>query len=389
MRYQSYLNTATKIISAYKGEEPLASYLRKFFAADKKYGSKDRKSISSLCYNYFRLGKAALNIPIEERIILATFLCENSPSEFLQFLKPEWNEKITLPIEEKLSVVNINAADIFPFANELSEGIDQQQFNLSFFNQPDLFLRIRPSKKTIVESKLKAVSLPYQLIDEDCIALPNASKLDGVIELDKEAIVQDHNSQKVLNSLKSEITNPKSQIRSWDCCAASGGKSILLYDILKGNIELTVSDIRESILSNLKKRFVAAGIKKYHSFIADLSVTNTSLEIQDQQLIICDAPCTGSGTWARTPEQLFYFDEQQIKIYTDRQLQIVSNVIPHLQKEGIFVYITCSVFKKENEHIVNAIKEKFHLQLLQMELLKGYGVKADSMFVAVFKKLIS
>jgi 16S rRNA (cytosine967-C5)-methyltransferase len=44
------------------------------------------------------------------------------------------------------------------------------------------------------------------------------------------------------------------------------------------------------------------------------------------------------------------------------------------------------VFKNENEDMVNFIKEKFHLQLLQMELLKGYDEKADSMFVAVFKK---
>jgi 16S rRNA (cytosine967-C5)-methyltransferase len=387
MRYQSYLNTATKIISAYKGEEPLAGYLRKFFAADKKYGSKDRRSVSSLCYNYYRLGKAAPAISIEERILTATFLCEHAFSELLQFFKPEWNEKIGIPLAEKLIITNINTEDIFPFVSALSEGIDRQQFYFSFFQQPDLFLRIRPGKKTIVENKLRAAVLSYQLIDEDCIALPNASKLNDVIELDKEAIVQDYNSQKVLNSLKSQITNPTSQITSWDCCAASGGKSILLYDILNGQVNLTVSDIRESILANLKKRFSAAGIKNYHSFIADLSVNNTSLEICDQQLIICDAPCTGSGTWARTPEQLFYFDWQQIETYANRQLQIVSNVIPHLQEDGFFVYITCSVFKKENEAVVDFIKEKFHLPLLQMELLKGYDKKADSMFVAVFRKL--
>ena len=68
------------------------------------------------------------------------------------------------------------------------------------------------------------------------------------------------------------------------------------------------------------------------------------------------------------------------------QQQIVSNVIPHLQKDGIFIYITCSVFKKENEEMVDYIKQKFHLQFLQMELLKGYDKKADSMFVAVFVK---
>ena len=68
------------------------------------------------------------------------------------------------------------------------------------------------------------------------------------------------------------------------------------------------------------------------------------------------------------------------------QQQIVSKVIPHVQEGGIFIYISCSVFKNENEEIVDYIKEKFHLQLLQMELLKGYDKKADSMFTAVFKK---
>lgn len=68
------------------------------------------------------------------------------------------------------------------------------------------------------------------------------------------------------------------------------------------------------------------------------------------------------------------------------QKQIVSNVIPHLQQNGLFIYITCSVFKQENEDMVNFIKEKFHLRLLQMELLKGYDKKADSMFTASFIK---
>jgi 16S rRNA (cytosine967-C5)-methyltransferase len=382
-RYQSYLNTAQKIIAAYKGEEPLANYLKKFFAADKKYGSKDRKQISSLCYNYYRLGKALPEKAVDEKIILANFLCEQMPNAFLQAFSDNWNEKITLSLKEKIALSGLNIKDVFPFINELSAAVDGETFQLSFFQQPDLFLRIRPGKKDIVENKLAAAGISYQLVADDCIALPNSSKINEIIELDKEAVVQDMNSQKVLNNLPSQITNHKAGRLSWDCCAASGGKSILLYDKLNGQLQLTVSDIRESILSNLKKRFFAAGIKKYSSFIADLGKENAVIKIDAQQLIVCDAPCTGSGTWARTPEQLFYFDKAQIKMYADRQKQIASNVIPHLAAGGIFVYITCSVFKQENEEVVNFIKEKFHLQLLQMELLSA--PKADNMFVAIFK----
>jgi 16S rRNA (cytosine967-C5)-methyltransferase len=99
-----------------------------------------------------------------------------------------------------------------------------------------------------------------------------------------------------------------------------------------------------------------------------------------------DAPCTGSGTWSRTPENLFYFKPEIIDDFAQRQKQIVTNVMPYLQKGGLFFYITCSVFKKENEDVANFIKEKFELQILHMELLKGYDKKADSMFVAVFSK---
>ena len=161
---------------------------------------------------------------------------------------------------------------------------------------------------------------------------------------------------------------------------------MMAYDILNGQIELTVSDIRESILSNLKNRFETAGIKNYHSFVADLTDPDFQLSASNFQLIICDAPCTGSGTWSRTPEQLYYLKRKTVDVYVAMQQQIVSKVIPHLQPGGIFIYITCSVFKHENEEIVDFIKEKFHLQLLQMELLKGYDKKADSMFAAVFSK---
>jgi 16S rRNA (cytosine967-C5)-methyltransferase len=190
----------------------------------------------------------------------------------------------------------------------------------------------------------------------------------------------------------------KQAVTAWDCCAASGGKSILLYDVLKRHVELTVSDIRLSILLNLHQRFFKAGIKSYDYFLGDLSVadykfpaltskgTQGVLPLYNYQLIVCDVPCTGSGTWSRTPENLAYFKIASIDEYAKRQKQIVTNVVPYLQQDGLLFYITCSVFKKENEEVVDFIKEKFQLQVLHMELLKGYDKKADSMFVAVLKK---
>ena len=335
---------------------------------------------------------------VEERILIALFLCSHQPDEVLKELKPEWNEKIALPINEKLSLINhkFSIPDIFPWQNELSEGIEKEEFTLSHLEQPDLFLRLRPGKENTVIQKLSKGGIAFKPITQSCIAISNSSKVDELIVFDKEAVVQDYSSQRVgefIDVVNKELVSrrlPKNRdklsdgFRVWDCCAASGGKSIMVKDIL-GDIDLIVSDVRESILINLGKRFVAAGIKEYESFVADLSKP-LNISLSSFNLIISDVPCTGSGTWSRTPEQLYYFNEMKKDEYAALQKKIVATVITQLEPGGYLLYITCSVFKKENEDVVAFIKEKFHLQKVKMELIKGYDKKADTLFAALLKK---
>ncbi len=385
-RYHSYLNSASAILSGYKGAEPFTSFIKKYFSQHKKFGSKDRKQVSHLCYCYFRLGKALPDVPVEEKILIALFLCSLQPNEVLQELKPAWNGKVAVTFAEKQKMFehNFPLQDIFPWQDELSEGIDKDAFTLSHLQQPDLFLRLRPGKENIVKQKLAKGGVGFQTISDNCIAISNSSKIDELITIDKEAVVQDYSSQRVGEFFEPVRRGPSDEFRVWDCCAASGGKSIMAKDIL-GDIDLIVSDVRESILINLGNRFAAAGITNYERFVVDLSKPlNNSLSTFN--LVIADAPCTGSGTWSRTPEQLYYFDSKKIEEYAALQKKIISNVIPQLEPGGHLLYITCSVFEKENEAAVNFIKEQFHLQLVKMELLKGYQVKADTMFAALLQK---
>lgn len=396
MRYQSWMNTAVKIIAAYPGGEPLSVYLKKYFSANKQHGSKDRKNIASLCYAYYRTGQAEFEND-EAKILTGIFLSEVLHNEVLHYFKPEWNELISKPVDEKIAFAKFNVKQIVLFKNELSAAVSHLKYAESFLKQPKLFLRLRPHKKNSVVQKLQKEKIPLALIDDECIALSNATKLDDIIESDKEAVIQDYNSQQVFNFLKTFTLNKK-QVTAWDCCAASGGKSILLYDVLKRKVNLTVSDIRLNILFNLHHRFTKAGIKDYNYFVADVSQPvfefpelgykglYTKNPVTKFDIVVCDVPCTGSGTWSRTPENLFHFKKDDIEAYAQRQQQIVTNAVNYLNDDGLLFYITCSVFKKENENAAQFIKEKFHLQLLHMELLKGYDKKADSMFVAVFTK---
>ncbi|HPG11147.1 MAG TPA: Fmu (Sun) domain-containing protein [Chitinophagaceae bacterium] len=388
-RYFSYLNSAKEIIATYKGEEPFAIFLKQFFAANKKFGSKDRKQVAHLCYCYFRLGKSLQTLPIEDRIIAGLFLCSTEPNAIIDTVKPEWKEKVTLPFAEKCSIVNneFSVAEVFPWTNELSGGIESEQFIQSFFVQPDLFLRLRPGKEETVKQKLTQGGISFELVSDFCLALSNTIKVDAVIDINKEAVIQDQSSQQTMDLFLDHYNKDNNQkLKVWDCCAASGGKSILLYDLFQGNIELTVSDIRKSIIANLEKRFESAGIKQYKSFVTDLTKDPKRSDLPVYDLIIADVPCTGSGTWSRTPEQLYYFEPSMIDEYSVLQRNIVANVASQFAAGAYLLYITCSVFKKENEEAVQFCKDNLDLELIEMSTIKGYDKKADTMFVALLKK---
>lgn len=377
---------------------PLAVYLKSFFAANKKYGSKDRKLISHLCYCFFRTGKmfSVDKLVKDESLLIqcitaALFFCSTGSSELLLQLEPQWNELVYLPVPDKFNIVKHQSSfaflsflsSVFPWKDELSDTIDHTIFCTSFFIQPDLFIRVRPGYKERVQHVLTTAQIPYCFVGDSCIALPNHTKVQDVFTIDKEIVIQDYSSQRIAEYMPVIAVDKKYTV--WDCCAASGGKSILAKDVLD-NIELTVSDIRPSILANLAKRFDAAGIYHYKSLTADLSITQHRLFDHAFNLVICDAPCSGSGTWGRTPEQLFYFKEEQIMRYHLLQKKIVQYIMPYIKPGGFLLYITCSVFKKENEDVVAEAMASGNMHVIKSGILKGYDKKADTMFAALLQK---
>ncbi len=394
--FHRYLQYALPLIKGYKGNEPFHLYLKKYFSANKKHGSRDRKLITALCYGYFRLGKGvSKDASPDERFLLGMFFSNDRSTPLLESLKPEWNEKVQDSIIEKLELAKdiFTKENIFPFKDELSAEINFEKFNASFLEQPKLFIRIRPGKHGKAVEKLEAAKIPFEKIGENTLVFANTQKISEVLIIDDEAVIQDINSQKVSELI---LAQPKlagtdrssqgSKISLWDCCAASGGKAILATDILE-NLELTVSDNRKDILENLKTRFSKAGIKNYNSFVADLAA-NTASKFTDRNFnfIVVDAPCTGSGTWSRTPEQMHFSSTKSIDKYATLQRNIVANTIPYLKQNGYLLYITCSVFKKENEDNVDFIQDKLGLELLESRYLKGYDIGADTLFAAMFKK---
>ena len=385
MRAEQQLRTFLKIFESFPGDRPITKFLPEFFKKNKQMGSTDRRVASRLLYNYFRIGKALLNKSIEERLFIAEFLCNSVDNPFLHHFRADLNEKIQLPFDEKLAFLQEHEGlvlrEVFPFCKHFSEGIDESKFLSSFFFQPDLFIRVKSESLAMVLKTLQESSIGYKQIEELTIALPNGTNLNALFPeisfLIKPYEVQDLSSQHTLSYFK-----PNPYEYWWDACAASGGKSLLLFSE-QPNIKLLVSDIRESVLNNLDERFIAAGLRTYQKKIIDLT-KNADPELHHYEFdgIILDAPCSGSGTWGRTPEMISQFEDFKIQGFQNLQKIIAANAIKYLKPGKPLIYITCSVFREENEEVIQYLVSEHNMKLESLELIKGYDKKADTMFVA-------
>jgi 16S rRNA (cytosine967-C5)-methyltransferase len=382
MKAINQIKTFQRILDEFPADTPLSKFLPGFYRQNKQMGSTDRRVAGRLIYNYFRLGRALPNLPADERLMVAEFLCNTQSNSFLQHFKPDWAACVGFSIDEKINLVkatypDFKLEDVFPWVPQLSAGIDKEAFLKSFFIQPELFIRVNKGFETQVKAELTKASVIFKDEGNGCLSLPNGTRLETIFPKHHWFEVQDLSSQQTANYFK-----PEKWDSWWDACAASGGKSLLLHS-LEPDIKLVVSDIRESILSNLDERFQQAGLRKYQKKVMDLTENNEQLLYNYEfDGIILDAPCSGSGTWGRTPEMISQFEIHKTDFFKRLQQAIVRNVAKHLKPGKPLIYITCSAFKAENEDAVNFITKELGLKLEEMKVLTGYENKADTMFVA-------
>ena len=120
MKFDNLLRYALRIIAAYAGEKPLHIWLKDFFRANPQMGSSDRKLAGEMVYCFYRLGHSAGISPESDRILTGLFLSNDAPMELLTYFRPEWNEAIAIPLEDKLNKVrekfpDFSPAQIFPW----------------------------------------------------------------------------------------------------------------------------------------------------------------------------------------------------------------------------------------------------------------------------------
>ena len=154
---------------------------------------------------------------------------------------------------------------------------------------------------------------------------------NGLVEL------QDVASQAVVDALPLA-----SGQRVLDYCAGGGGKTLAMAARLNALVDAHDSDPRR--MSDLPGRAERAGAK----------VTLVARPKPGYDLVLCDVPCSGSGSWRRAPEGKWRLTPERLKALTKIQADILDRVTDLVSEGGTLAYATCSVLSCENEDQINA-----------------------------------
>jgi 16S rRNA (cytosine967-C5)-methyltransferase len=143
-----------------------------------------------------------------------------------------------------------------------------------------------------------------------------------------------------------------------DCCAAPGGKTAILAE-RNPDSQITACDISPRRLKAMQSSLNTERIR-YRVLDA------TDLPFQQQfDLVLCDAPCSGTGTLARNPEIRHRLVPEEFARHHDRQVLLLSSAMRTLRKGGRLIYSTCSLEPEENERVVaQALKRDEAFELL-------------------------
>lgn len=191
---------------------------------------------------------------------------------------------------------------------------------------------------------------------------------DGLIE------VQDEGSQ-----LVSLLSRAKAGETVFDWCAGAGGKTLALSAMMNAKGTLYATDAFPKRLKDLPERANRAGA-------ANVILLNGYKDLKQYDLVLVDAPCTGTGTWRRSPDARWRITPEQSAAIVKTQAEILDKAASHVKKDGRLFYITCSLDGTENEDQAAAFLKRradFGIEDLSpvFNALTGLSIKTETILL--------
>ncbi len=162
-----------------------------------------------------------------------------------------------------------------------------------------------------------------------------------------------------------------------DCCAAPGGKSVLLAAKCGHVTSFELHEHRVELITQYKRRM---GVENITELQKDSAAFDEKYE-EKFDAVLCDAPCSGYGTISENPDIKLFRKKEDFAALAKTQRSILDTVCRYVKKGGALYYSTCSLFQCENDETVGAFLKNhpdFVVEELQNPLahdIKKYGLQ--------------
>lgn len=268
----------------------------------------------------------------------------------------------------------------------------------SYVEVPDLVIRVNNLKTSTKELKYELDNLNIEY--EEHPFLENAFIIIRASNLFETDIFKKgyFTVQGGASILASTVLNPEKNSKILDICAAPGGKTCHLAEIVSNTGEILANDLHEQKIEKIKENAIRLGSKniKYSNFDGT-SFQKDLVSLFDY--ILLDVPCSGSGIVSRNPEIKLRRTKKEIGELVTTQREIMDNCLKYLKVGGFLVYSTCSIFKQENEmqreyfldryENIKPVEFSYRDNNISYLSLMPYEKGADGFFISKFQKTSS
>jgi len=368
MRLSGRLSAAIEVLDDMeKRHRPVSDALKDWGLTHRFAGSGDRAAIGTLVYDALRrraslswrldsdapaaLAYGALFAMMEKECDITAILTELSADSFapppldVACLQAWQNRDLNKAPDEVQADIPLWCLDFFK--NSYGEAWLAQATPLS--ERPPLDLRLN-SLKTAPEKLAKALNEDRA---EPISWFPSALRIASTIRFSRHPNIQATAAfqkgwfeiQDLGSQIVAHIANAQQKRQILDYCAGGGGKTLALAAACQNRGQIYAYDADKARIAPIFTRLKRAGVRNVQ-VIDKLQALDNLMAKMD--LVVVDAPCSGSGTWRRHPDAKWRLRESQLQRRVEEQRDILEKASHFVRPGGRLVYITCSLLTVEN-----------------------------------------
>ena len=357
-----------------RGDAPADAVLADWFRGHRFAGSGDRRAIRESVYADFRAGalrrwavRTADGDPDSPRLRTIAGLALETPDEVDSLFDGAGYGPAPLTLDEQAVAETIRKLDLAAVPDHVAGNCpadlyalfhdqwgDAAADELTALNQTaPVDLRVNALRATREEAQARlaadgydASPTPFSLSGLRGTARGNFQQLgayrEGMID------PQDESSQ-----LVTMLVDATPGLRVIDYCAGAGGKALALAAVSGNQAEIVACDVSRSRLSHMEPRAARLGVERVRSLAVPANQAPEELKDWADRVLI-DAPCSGTGTWRRSPDMRWRTSPETIAAYARAQDKLLDTASTMLRPGGRIIYAVCSVLESEGRARVDA-----------------------------------